>query len=55
MASVSLATVPASMPASSASSAVFTRLPLWARANWVWPASRNSGWEFFHMLDPVVE
>ena len=43
------------MPASSASAAVLTRLPLCARANCTWLASRNNGWEFFHMLEPVVE
>ena len=55
IASVSLLTVPGSMPASSARSAVLTRLPLCPSANWVWTTSRKTGWEFFHMLDPVVE
>ena len=55
MASVSLEMVPGSMPASSTSSAVLTRLPLWPSANWAWTTSRKTGCEFFHMLDPVVE
>ena len=47
--------MPGSMPASSASAAVFVRLPLWASANWVCDTSRNTGWEFFQAEDPVVE
>ncbi len=53
--SLSLATVPANMPASSAKASVFTRLPLCPRANSAWPTSRYTGWALRQVLDPVVE
>jgi hypothetical protein len=55
MTSVSLATAPGSMPASSARWRVFVRLPLWPRAKLRLPTSRNDGWELRQVLDPVVE
>jgi hypothetical protein len=53
--SVSEVTMPSSMPASAASLAVFTRLPLWPRANCSSPTDRYEGWALRHVLDPVVE
>ena len=55
MRSLSLPIVPGSIPASSASVAVFVRLPLCPRAKWTPPASRNTGWALRQVLAPVVE
>ena len=53
--SLSEVTVPGSIPASVASCAVLTRLPLWPRANSKWSAPRYTGWALRQVLDPVVE
>ncbi len=55
VAPIELAACPAAR-ASSASSAVLTRLPLWPSARPV-PAGvvRKLGWAFSHVVEPVVE
>ena len=55
MRSLSLPIVPGSIPAASASVSVLVRLPLWPRAKWTPPASRNTGWALRQVLAPVVE
>ncbi len=42
-------------PASSASSAVFTRFPLCPRASPRWPSVLNAGCALSQVVDPVVE
>ena len=42
-------------PTSSASSGVFTRLPLWPSATAWAPSVLKTGWAFSHVVDPVVE
>ncbi len=53
--SLSLVMAPGSMPTTSASASVLTRLPLWPSAK-VWaPTSRYTGWALRQLLEPVVE
>jgi len=45
----------AGSPASSASSRVLIRLPLWPSARLADGVARNVGWAFCHIDDPLVE
>ncbi len=42
-------------PTRSASSSVFTRLPLCPSASERWPSVLNAGWAFSQVVEPVVE